>query len=145
MMHLWLFSEGKRHDCAILRESNLLHDLEKCAFSTSGHAMCIYGDPLYPIRIHLKAPYKDIQLSPEKEACNRSMSEVRTPTEWIFPDVFNSYKFLDYQNSHKISLDYVSKLHVVCCLVRNALTCYYGNETATFFNVQPPTILDYFT
>lgn len=144
-IYVWLFSEGKRHDCGLLSDSHLLHDLEKFAFAPHGHAMCIYGDPTYPIRIHLKAPYKDPQLTPEKDAYNRSMSEVKTPTELIFPEVFNSFKFLDYQNNHKISLDCVSKMHVVCCLVQNALTCYYGNETATFFSVPPPTIFDYFS
>ncbi|XP_031549958.1 uncharacterized protein LOC116287416 [Actinia tenebrosa] len=140
--------DGKRHDSTLLGDSNLLPDLEQFASTPNGHTMCIYGNPSYPIRIHLKAPYKqckDSELTPEKEAYNKSMSEVKSPTEWLFPDVFNSFKFLDYQNNHKISLDYVSKMHVVCCLVQNALTCFYGNETAKFFNLEPPAIEDYFS
>ena len=38
----------------MLAESGLLHDLESHAFSTGGHPLCIYGDPAYPLRVHLQ-------------------------------------------------------------------------------------------
>ena len=47
--------EGKRHDCALLRLSNLLTKLEQYAISTNGISLCLYGDPAYPIRMHFRS------------------------------------------------------------------------------------------
>ena len=44
-----LSSEGKKHDAAMLADSDLLTTLEQYAVSPTGQAMCIYGDPAYPL------------------------------------------------------------------------------------------------
>ena len=49
-------SEGKMHDSAMLARSGLLDDLEQFAYC-DGTPMCVYGDPAYPLRVHLQAPY----------------------------------------------------------------------------------------
>ena len=46
--------------------------------------MCIYGDPAYPLRIHLQALFRNRALTPQMEAFNKSMSSVRTSVEWDF-------------------------------------------------------------
>ena len=43
--------------------------------------MCIYGDPAYPLRIHLQAPFRNRVLTPQMLAYNSSMSAVRTALE----------------------------------------------------------------
>ena len=48
-----LLSEGRRHDSGIVADSGLLNDLEQHAFPRGGNPMCIYGDPAYPLQIHL--------------------------------------------------------------------------------------------
>ena len=77
-------TEGKKHDAAILAESHLYDSLERNAFSTTGEAMCIYGDPAYPLRIHLQAPIRNRVLTPQILAYNSSMSAVCTAVEWFF-------------------------------------------------------------
>jgi len=47
--YLGLLTEGKRHDSAMLRMSGLLHQLEQYSFNQTGHPLCIYGDPGYPL------------------------------------------------------------------------------------------------
>ena len=69
--------EGTRHDAFMLVESNLLQDLERNAFSPTGEPMCIYGDPVYPLRVHLQCPFRQRILTPEMEAFNEAMSSVR--------------------------------------------------------------------
>ena len=38
--------------------SNLYDELENFAFSPTGAEMCLYGDPAYPLRVHLQAPFR---------------------------------------------------------------------------------------
>ena len=91
----------------MLRDSGLLQDLEQYAFSTTGQPMCIYGDPAYPLRVHLQGPFRDAYLTPQKQLYNQSMNSVRTSVEWLF-------------------------------------ACLYGNETSQYFQLDPPSLQDYF-
>ena len=54
-------------------------------------AMCLYGDPAYPLRIHLQAPFRNTVLTPAMEAFNSSMSAVRESVEWLFGDIVNYF------------------------------------------------------
>ena len=38
----------------------------------------------------------------------------------------------------------MEKCIFVCALLRNALTCLYGNTTSDFFQLDPPSLEDYF-
>ena len=138
-------SEGKRHDTGMLRDSGLLADLELHAISPTGEPMCLYGDPAYPLRVHLQAPFRDARLTPEMEAFNQSMSRVRVSVEWIFGDVVKSFKSMDFKSNLKIGLSSVGKMYIVCALIRNAITCLYGNQMSEFFELEPPTLNEYFS
>lgn len=128
----------------MLADSNLLTNLEQYATSPTGQEMCIYGDPAYPLRVNLMAPFKGAALTPQMEAFNDSMSNVRTSVEWLFGDIVQYFKFMDFKKNLKIGLSSIGKLYVVCALLRNALTCLYGNSTSSFFELDPPTLEEYF-
>ena len=128
----------------MLAESGLLQDLERYAFSTGGQPMCIYGDPAYPLRVHLQRPFQGVALTPQMEMFNASMSSVRVSVEWLFGDILNYFKFIDFKKNLKIGLSSIGKTYVVCALLRNALTCLYGNLTSEFFELDPPSLQDYF-
>jgi hypothetical protein len=119
----------------MLRDSNLLINMEQYAFSQNGNPMCIYGDPAYPLRVHLQAPFRNTPLTPQMEEFNKSMSSVRSSVEWIFGDIVSSFKFIDFKKNLKIGLSSVGKMYVVSALMRNSLTC-ASMETAhpLFFN-----------
>lgn len=120
----------------MLRDSHLLDDLELHAFSPAPLArpLCLYGDPAYPLR-----------LPPQMEEFNRSMSPIRISVEWLFGDITNYYfKFIDFKKNLKVGLSAVGKLYIICALLRNALTCLYGNTTSEYFDLDPPTLQDYF-
>ncbi|XP_022793676.1 uncharacterized protein LOC111332581 [Stylophora pistillata] len=118
--------EGKKHDAAMLADSDLLTILEQYAVSPTGQAMCIYGDPAYPLRVNLMAPFRGAALTAQMEAFNKSMSNVRTSVEWLFGDIVEYFKFMDFKKNLKIGLSSIGKLYVVCALLRNALTCQAG-------------------
>ena len=90
--------EGRRHDSGMLAMSGLLPQLQHMSFSPTGQAMCIYGDPAYPHRIHLQCPFlRRQELTPAQQAFNQSMSDVRVSVEWVFGDVVNYFKFTDFK------------------------------------------------
>ena len=140
-----LISEGRRHDSGILADSGLLNDLEQHAFSPDGNPMCIYGDPAYPLRIHLQCPFRMVVPNQDMQDFNASMSSVRVSVEWLFGDIAaNSFKFIDFKKNLKIALSCVGKMYIVAAILRNAITCLYGNSTSEFFNLNPPSLQEYF-
>ena len=125
----------------MLADSGLLNDMRNFSFSPAGQPMCVYGDPAYPLRIHLQAPYRQGRLTQQMEDYNK---RVRVSVEWFFGDIINSFKFLDYKKNLKIGLSSVGKMYIACALLRNAVTCLYGNQTSEFFDLEPPTLEEYF-
>ena len=128
----------------MLADSGLLRDLEAYAFSPAGLPMCIYGDPAYPLRVHLQGPFRNPHLTPLMEAFNASMSSVRISVEWLFGDVINYFKFLDFKKNLKIGMSRIGKMYIVCALLHKTRTCLYGNKTSSFFELELPTLEEYF-
>ena len=100
----------------MLADSGLLRDLEAYAFSPAGLPMCIYGDPAYPLRVHLQGPFRNPHLTPLMEAFNASMSSVTISVEWLFGDIINYFKFLDFKKNLKIGMSSIGKMYIVCAL-----------------------------
>ena len=136
--------EGKKHDSAMLAQSGLLDQLQQFSHDTNGSPLCIYGDPAYPLRLQLQAPFRGARLTPLQMAWNQSMSEVRVAVEWVFGDVINYFKFLDFKKNLKICLSAVGKMYVTCSLLHNARVCLYGSNTSNYFDISPPNIENYF-
>ena len=132
--------EGKRHDAGMMAQSNLLQSLALHSHSATGAILCIYGDPAYPLRLHLQGPFKSRQLSVNEKAYNMLMSKARVSIEWIFGDIINYFAFLDFKKKLNVKLSAVGKMYITCALMHNARTCLYGNVTSKFFGKDPPTL-----
>jgi len=136
--------EGRCHDAGMLRDSGLLNILQRNAHTPRGDILCIYGDPAYPLRPQLMCPYRNIRaLTPHMMAFNKAKSEVRVAVEWRFGNIADYFKFIDYKKNLKLGMSAVGKQYIVSVLMRNILTCLYGNTTSEFFQVDPPTLLQY--
>ena len=107
--------EGKKHDSGLLAESGLLHELSRYSFAPDGTPLCLYGDPAYPLRVHLQGPFKGANLAPPQE--ERSMSQVRVSVEWVFGDIANYFAFLDFKKNLKTGLSAVGMMYIVCALL----------------------------
>ena len=81
----------------MLADSRLPNKLQQHAFSPAGSLMCLYGDPASPLRIHLQTPFRIIAHNQGMEEFNESMSAVRISVKWLFGDIANTYKFIDYK------------------------------------------------
>ena len=128
----------------MLAVSGLYDNLETFAFCPAGREMCLYGDPAYPLRFHLQAPFRVGVLTRQMEIFNEKRSALRASVEWLFTDIINYLKFLDFKKNLRIGLSQVGEMYIVCAILRNALTCLYSNTTAEYFGVDPPSLQDYF-
>lgn len=61
------------------------------------------------------------------------MSFVREFVEWLFGDIVNYFKFIDFKKNFKISLSSIGKMYIICVILRNVFICLYGNEIFKFF------------
>ena len=73
--------EGGRHNSGMLVNSGLLHELSQYSFAPDGTPLCVYGDPVYPLRVHLQGPFKGVNLTPAEQQFNKAMSQVRVSVE----------------------------------------------------------------
>ena len=66
--------------------------------------MCLYGDPTYPLRVHLLKP------SPYSlmEEYNNSMSSVGGSVEWLFADIVDHFL-----NKSQDRDDPIEKMYIV--------------------------------
>ena len=78
------------------------------------------------------------------QAFNSAMSTVTISVEWLFEDITNYFKFVDFKKNLKICLSSVGKMYIVCAILHNALTCLYGNQTSSYFDLNPPSLQEYF-
>ena len=106
--------------------------------------MCVYGDPAYLLRPQLQAPFRGAVLTDDMKRFNTAMSSVRVSVEWLFGDVVNQFKFVDFKKNLKVALSPIGKMYITSAVLNNALICMYGNNTSTFFGIDPPTVHEYF-
>ena len=51
------------------------------------------------------------------EAFNAPLSSVRISVEWLYGDVINLFKFLDFNKNLKIGMSSIGKMCIVCALL----------------------------
>ena len=83
----------------MLAVSGLYDYLENFAFCPAGREICLYGDPAYPLRIHVQAPFRVGVLTGQMEIFIEKMSAVRASVEWL---VFYSHTFTFMLSSNKV-------------------------------------------
>ena len=80
----FLLIEGRMHDARILGESGLMQQLSQYAFAPNGTPLCLYGDPAYPLRVHLQQPFRNNDaLTDDMRQYNKAMRGVRVSVEWF--------------------------------------------------------------
>ena len=88
--------EGKRHDSGMLADSGLLNLLQQYSFDTNGNPLCIYGDPAYPLRVHLQMGFRGNNITAQQQEWNKCMSEVKSQRRvyfWRYHQLFQVCRF----------------------------------------------------
>ena len=136
--------EGRRHDSGMLADSNMLPQLRQICRRNNQIPLCIYGDLAYPLRPELQKPFQALQLTQQQKDYNTVMSKCRIGVEWVFGEIINYFKFMDFKRNLKIGLSPIGKMYIVCTLLTNARTCMYGSQSTSYFGLDPPTVWEYF-
>lgn len=134
--------EDRRHDSTMLALSGLLPLLQQHARFPNGDILCIYGNPAYPLRRQLQAPFRRARINVEQILWNKAVSKVRISVEWLFGDIINYLKFLDFHKNLKFQLSAKEKKYLVCALLQNQ--GFYGSITSEYFGLEPPSVHEYF-
>ena len=127
--------EGRRHDAAILADSNLLQ--------TEEYSYAPDGSPAYPSRIHLQTGFKNAVHSPREQIFHSRMSHVRVSVQRSFDNVFTNFVFLDFKKNMEVNLSTCGKMYLVGVLLQNAHICIHRNIGFKFYDVRPPSIEEY--
>jgi len=130
------------HDSYLLVQSGVLQQLEQHSFRPNGEALCVYGDPAYPLSIHLQTGFRNAANGFEEEY-NQRMSSARVSVEWVFGQIIERFRFTDFRKGMKIGLSPVAKQYAVSALFTNASTCLYGSNISRLFNYEPPALEEY--
>ena len=97
---------------------------------------------------HYESIYKLLfggNLYPLQEEFNSQTSKVRISVERLVSEIIKYFAFRDFKKNLKVGLSPVGKMHRVCTLLTNARTFLYKTQTSEFFNIDPPTLEEYFT
>ena len=71
------------------------------------------------------------------------MNKARAGVKWVFGDIANFFKFLDFKKKLRLGLSPVGKMYIVCAFLMNIHTSIYGSTTSSYFNIDPPIVQEY--
>ena len=92
----------------------------------------------------LLSPYAGAQLTQQQKDFNKSMSKARVSVEWMFGEIVEKFKFVDFKKNLKVGLTSVGKIYRVSAILTNAHACLYKNKVSEFYGIEPPTLEQYF-
>lgn len=151
--HLFGPQEGRRNDNFMLAESQIL---EQCALyatrpGTDEHTpneerfLQLFGDPAYKVNNHLLSPFAgEGQRTEEEREWNVAMSAVRIEVEHGFGAVAKHWPFLNADWKMQVNSSPLGTYYRTAVLLENASSCLRPNQTAKFFQCNPPTLFEYF-
>ena len=111
--NLYSPAEGKRHDIGMLLQSSLLRQLQQFAQTPNEEPVCFYGDTAYSLRSHLQAPFRGNR-TPQQEAFNIAMSNIRVAVEWLLNEIATYFSFLEKWTLHSWKNVYCMRYNDKC-------------------------------
>ncbi|KAJ7764155.1 hypothetical protein DFH07DRAFT_724250, partial [Mycena maculata] len=139
--HLWGGTEGRRNDNHLLAVSEILDLCRMHATrpgtnaNTPAHERYfqLFGDPAYGLK-----------RTEEEAEWNAAMAAVRIEVEHGFGGILALWPFANAWWKHKVWSSPVSRYYRVAVLLTNAHNCIRPNQTAQYFECEPPTLEEYF-
>lgn len=143
LIDAWGPASGRRHDAYLLRVSEFNPRLAAVQ-DPDGPQMKVYGDAAYPLLSHVRRGFKGSNLTDAQRAFNQANSKMRISIEWGFGKVVQLFPFCDFRKNQKLFLQPIGKYYINACILTNAHTCLRGSQTGCYFDMEPPTLEEYF-
>ena len=142
---LWVYGpvSARRNDSFVLKDSGL-HDWLNANSKDSQGDLFLFGDKGYAAKDHLVVPHKGLHIGPAEQEFNLEMSRFRIAVEWAIGSVPTLFPRLEIKRLQRSLHSDLAAQYRVGCLLRNALSCLAGNQTAQTFNCDTPTLAAYF-
>ena len=140
--HLYGPDIGSVHDARMLRESALLESHLRAIAVDGDDKFFILGDQGFPCVQQFVTPFR-MPATPGEFEFNHALSRVRQAVEWSYKDISSFWKFLQHLQNLKVYHQQVAEHFWVGALLSNCRSCLYGSQTATFFNLQAPSLEEY--
>jgi hypothetical protein len=74
---------------------------------------------------------------------SRRMNKCRTSVEWGFGHVLGLFPYTDSPGFKRLGSTATGQHYINATFMANVITCLKGNITSSFFNIAPPTLLQY--
>lgn len=151
--HLYGPVEGRRNDNTLLADSGLLkwaceHAVRPDVPADAPPAQRywqIFGDPAYGVLFQMMSGFHGVvERTDDKLAFNHEMSCAQMAVEDISGIVISRWPFLNVFWKMKLYCSPVGQYYRIRVLLTNAMNCLRPNSIAIRFDVQPPTLEDYF-
>ena len=135
---------AKTHDSRLLRESELLQQLQQFMPTTPATTIySLYGDLAYPQSVYLLGGFRNVEGGSDEALYNRLLSSVRITVEWGFGELVDQWKFLDFKQAMKIFKCPVGQYYVNAAFLSNLRNCLLGSRTQQYFGATQLTIDEY--
>ena len=139
---------GHFTDPMVWRDCTVRHDLEAIMQARTAaelRRLKLYADKLYSTNDLITAAYsiKNGPVQPWMEVRNSIMTRIRISVEWVFCNVVEKFRFLQYWRAQMIQQSPVSKYYHVALLLSNCQTCLNGSLHSVYFNIEPPSLAEY--
>lgn len=126
--------------------SDILDDLHECLdFEELDEIYAIYGDPAYREDQCVIKPFRTgPQMTREEKKVNEALAAKRIVVEWEFGHVAKLFSFVRHKPEQKTLLNRCGLFYLVATLMKNVHICVNGgNQTSTYFGLEPPTLEEY--
>ena len=135
---------GNRHDSHMLRESQLLEQLQDMMpEGEPGPIYLLYGDPAYPQSLYLIGGYRFPEPGSQQAAFNTQMSKVREVVEWGFKEIMTQFSFLDFTANMKIFKMPIARYYKIGAFLCNLRSTLYENQTSNYFGMDTLKLEEY--
>ena len=119
----------RRNDMKLFSDSDINARLARVT------TLSCFGDSIYPHLSNVCSYHKNLT-TPVQEEENKLMKSVRISIEWNYATTRNIFRYL--QNEHKLKImesAVVSKVFVVCTILKNYRVCLYGCQSQSYFSI----------
>jgi hypothetical protein len=133
---------GRKNDHMMQNESNLSGQL---SVAQAGNALqfSTSSDKGLHLQPHVIPLLNNLHLNQAQIQANTRWSAMRVTNENVIGLVPNTFRYLDLWKNQNGKRQPLGVFYIVCCFMRNVITCLDWNQCSAYFNCAPPTLQQY--